>query len=290
MTPENITDWTDYELIDSGGARRLERFGIYILDRPAPQALWPRSQPDSVWKRAHAVYHRSSSGGGNWQMIQTIPESWSIQWEKLTLRIKPTGFGHVGIFPEQADHWKWIMDQASMAKTPIRILNLFAYTGVASLAAAQVGSQVCHVDGSRGVVTWGNENAALSDLAKAPIRWIVDDVIQFANREVRRGVTYHGIILDPPSFGRGPKGQVWKLEKQLPVLLDLFRNLLDKHPCFLLFTCHSQHISATGLENLLIPIFQHQPGVMESGDCVIRPRRGGVGLPSGIFARWRRTS
>ena len=280
-----INGWQDYELIDSGKGRKLERFGQYILNRPAPQALWDQEFEPEVWKQAQAVYHRSSSGGGDWEYVKAIPEKWNIQWQDLTFILKTTGFGHVGIFPEQRSCWEWIIKQCSGTKNSLNVLNLFAYSGGSSLVAAKCGAKVCHVDGSKGIVSWAAENAQLN-FNTSPIRWIVDDVIRFVRREVKRGVKYNGIILDPPSFGRGPKGQVWKLDQHLSDLTDLFGQLLDPNPGFLLMTCHSPNLNPAGLTNILRNIFHQRQGTIQSGQMLIHPAKSENLLPSGIYGCW----
>jgi 23S rRNA (cytosine1962-C5)-methyltransferase len=277
--------WTDYELLDSGGGNRLERVGNFIISRPAPAALWPVSETPHTWESAQAVYHRSSSGGGNWDS-KGLPQEWTIRWENLRFIIKPTGFGHIGLFPEQQPLWRWIMEIVRGQKTPPNVLNLFAYTGSITLAALAAGARVCHVDGSRGVVTWAHENAKLNGFADKPVRWIVDDVLQFAQREIRRGSRYQGIILDPPSFGRGPKGQVWKIERDITPLFETLKNLLSDDASFFLFTCHSSNVSVPGTKNLLANLFQNRGGSIETGNIVIAPKADGPVLPSGIFGRW----
>jgi 23S rRNA (cytosine1962-C5)-methyltransferase len=279
-------NWTDYALIDSGNGRRLERFGNIILSRPAPQALWPQEKSPSLWKDVHAVYHRSTSGGGQWEIKKTVPESWKIQWDKTVFTLKLTGFGHVGLFPEQVPCWQWIREKLNPSNSPLSILNLFAYTGGSTLASTQKNHTVCHVDGSKGAITWARQNLEQNHGLKLPVRWIADDVMKFMRREVKRGRKYDGVILDPPTFGRGPKGQVWKIERDLPELINILQDTLSESPVFLLFTCHSPHISNPGLSNLLNHLFKSLGGTVQTGDLVIHPENGLYPLPAGIFGRW----
>ena len=204
-------NWKDYEVIDCSGGEKLERWGRYVLLRPDPQVIWDTPRTDSRWKKLNAHYHRSRQGGGNWEFFD-LPQQWTIHYRSLTFRLKPFHFKHTGIFPEQAVNWDWISDKIRQAKRPVKVLNLFAYTGGATLAAAAAGAEVTHVDASKGMVTWAKENAAATGLSSAKIRWIVDDCTKFAEREIRRGNTYDAVIMDPPSYGRGPKGEIWKIE------------------------------------------------------------------------------
>ena len=213
--------WSDYELIDTSAGERLERWGNIILVRPDPQIIWNTPKENPLWEKAHARYFRSSSGGGSWQEYKKVPPMWKIQYQGLTFQLKTMGFKHTGIFPEQAVNWDFCMEKIRRAGRPVRVLNLFGYTGAASLACAKAGAQVCHVDASKGMVQWAKENAVASGLADKPVRWLVDDCVKFVQREQRRGNTYDGIIMDPPSYGRGPNGEVWKLEEQLYGLVQL---------------------------------------------------------------------
>jgi 23S rRNA (cytosine1962-C5)-methyltransferase len=208
-------DWKDYELLDTGDGEKLERWGNVILRRPDPQIIWPLGKESGAWSKADAHYHRSSSGGGQWESKTQLPERWTIAYDKLRFHIKPTSFKHTGLFPEQAANWKWMIDKIQGAGRKIKVLNLFAYTGGASVACAYAGAEVCHVDASKGVVQWAKENIQLSGLSDKPVRFITDDVFKFVQREQRRGSQYDAIILDPPSYGRGPNGETWKLETDL---------------------------------------------------------------------------
>lgn len=275
-----------YQLLDSGNFRKLEQIGPYLLDRPAPQAIWRPSQAAEVWATADALYHRSGSGGGHWEFKRKLPDSWPITYYGLTMRIKLTDFGHLGLFAEQGPNWPWIQKQIKRASRPINVLNTFAYTGGSSLAAAAAGAKVVHLDAAKGMIGWGRENAELSGLADKPIRWLVDDVTKFMKREVRRGNHYEAIILDPPSFGRGPKGQVWKFENDLPALLDLCRQVLDKKPLFILLSAHTPNFSPLALENLLADMMAGFKGWLSSHEMVIPQASSKRGLPSGSLASW----
>lgn len=282
------TGFDDYEMLDAGNGRRLERFGEIILDRPAPQSLWPISLPLSEWNGAHAVYHRSGTGGGRWEIRKQVSDSWRIRWAGTVFNLKLTGFGHLGFFPEQTACWQWIRDHAVLTNGRCSVLNLFAYTGGSTVAAAKAGAEICHVDGSSGAIGWARENMAANGLQDHPVRWITDDVLKFARREVNRRRRYDGIILDPPAFGRGPKGQVWKMERDLPELLRIFSGLISDMPAFMLFTCHSVHLSAPGLSNMLSMLFENHEGSIRTGDLVIRPSHGKNLFPAGFYGCWSR--
>ena len=234
-----IADWNDYELIDTSAGERLERWGDVILIRPDPQIIWNTPKTNPLWRNAHARYHRSNTGGGHWQEHQKMPAVWSIRYKEMTFNLKPMGFKHTGIFPEQAVNWDFAMNKIKEAKRPVKVLNLFGYTGAASLACASAGAEVCHVDASKGMVAWAKENAVSSGLADKPIRWLVDDCVKFVQREQRRGNTYDGIIMDPPSYGRGPGGEVWKLEEQLYHLVELCLPILSKQPLFFILNSYT---------------------------------------------------
>ena len=279
-----------YTLLDSGNFRKLEQVGPYTLDRPALQAIWRFTQSPEVWQQADAVYQRGKSGGGRWIFRQRLPHSWTIEHFGLTMKIQLTDFGHLGLFAEQGPNWAWIREQINRANRQLNILNTFAYSGGSSLAAASAGARVVHVDASRGMVNWGKENAQVSGLADKPIRWLVDDVPKFINREIRRGNRYDGIILDPPSFGRGPKGEVWKFEDDLPQLLDACRQLLSDDPRFILFSAHTPGFSPLALENLLADMMRDHKGRLNSAEMVIAHQESERQLPSGLMARWEKES
>jgi 23S rRNA (cytosine1962-C5)-methyltransferase len=277
---------TGYRLLDSGNFRKLEQLGPFCLDRPAPQAIWRPAQSPSLWQTADAMYHRSSSGGGSWEYRRKLPEEWTLTYYSLTLKINMTDFGHLGIFPEQGPNWTWIREQIQNGGSNLNVLNTFAYTGGSSLAAAAAGANVVHLDASKGIVSWAKENADQSKLGDKPIRWIVDDVVKFIRREIRRGNRYEGIILDPPSFGRGPKGEVWKFENDLPALLETCRQLLPSQPRFVLLSAHSPGFTPLALENLLLDMMRGFDGEVSSMEMVIPEDQTNRYLPSGTMARW----
>lgn len=274
-----------YELLDSGKESKLERVGDYILVRPSPQAVWSPSLPEAKWQEADATYIRSSTGGGEWEFRRKLPERWEIDHSGLKFIIKTTGFGHLGLFPEQENNWGWIEEKIISAGRPVSVLNLFAYTGGSTLAAARAGASVCHLDASKGVVDWARENAALSGFGDRPVRWIVDDVEKFVKKEIKRERRYDAIILDPPSFGRGSKGEVWTIEEGLLRLLGECRELLSDAPLFILLSCHSPGFTPLVLQNLLAEMMKGYSGVLSCGEMVI-PETTGKLLPSGAYARW----
>lgn len=279
-------NWKDYELLDASDGERLERWGDQILIRPDPQIIWKGVAKHPLWKRADGIYRRSNSGGGAWVKNQ-MPESWNIRYGELQFLLRPMGFKHTGLFPEQAANWDWFSSLIRNAGRPIRVLNLFAYTGGATLAAASAGASVVHVDASKGIVAQAKENAALSDLSGAPIRYIVDDCKKFVEREIRRGHTYEGIIMDPPSYGRGPNGEVWKLEDSIDELLELTSKLLSDEPLFFLLNSYTTGLSAMTMHYLLdLKIGQRFGGKTESGELGLRVSRTGGFLPCGASSRW----
>ncbi len=242
--------WKDYEVIDCSCGEKLERWGDYILVRPDPQVIWntPKKQPG--WKRRNGHYHRSKKGGGEWEFFD-LPEQWSIRYRNLTFHLKPFCFKHTGLFPEQAVNWDWCAEKIKTAGRPVKVLNLFAYTGGATLSAAAAGASVTHVDASKGMVAWAKENAAASGLGKAPIRWLVDDCVKFAEREIRRGNKYDAIIMDPPSYGRGPKGEIWKIEESIHSFIQLCVRLLSDQPLFVLLNSYTTGLQPAVLAYLL---------------------------------------
>ncbi|OAS13989.1 class I SAM-dependent methyltransferase [Paenibacillus oryzisoli] len=281
-------DWVDYELLDTGGGEKLERWGTIVLRRPDPQIIWPLQKETPAWRQADAHYHRSSSGGGGWQQHAELPERWTITYDqKLTFYIKPTSFKHTGLFPEQAVNWKWMMDKIKGAGRPIKVLNLFAYTGGASLACAHAGAEVCHVDASKGVVQWAKENLHLSGMGSKPVRFITDDVFKFVQREQRRGSKYDAIIMDPPSYGRGPNGETWKLEDDLFPFIQTCQSILTDNPLFLLINSYTTGISATVLQNILTMAMKDKHGgTISSGEIGLPITHSGLMLPCGILGRW----
>jgi len=240
-------EWQDYTIIDTSGGEKLERWGSYTLVRPDPQVIWKSNKANPLWKKADGHYTRSHAGGGSWNENR-LPESWNITYKDLTFKIKPMGFKHTGLFPEQATNWDWFRSLITAAGRPIKVLNLFAYTGGATVAAAKAGAAVCHVDASRGMVAAAKENAALSGLKDAPIRYIVDDCQKFIEREIRRGNFYDGIIMDPPSYGRGPTGEVWKIEECIDAFVALTSRVLSDRPLFYLFNSYTTGLSASTMK------------------------------------------
>ena len=255
----------EYRLLDAGDERKLEHIGPYRVTRQAAQAYWPRVLDAGVWDRVEAVHHRATTGGGHWEFKQQLPESWLVDFGGLTFKIKLTGFGHIGLFPEQAENWDWIRRNSD---EELHVLNLFGYTGGSSLAAAQGGARVTHVDASKGVVGWARENAAASGLDERPIRWIVEDVGRYIERERKRGTSYQGLILDPPSFGRGPKGQLWKIETHLIPLLEEIKTLMDPLR-FVLLSCHTPGYSPCCLMNVLHLVFGLPVAEMNGGEMLV---------------------
>jgi 23S rRNA (cytosine1962-C5)-methyltransferase len=279
-------DWKEYELLDAGNGERLERWGRYILRRPDPQAMWPPAAPD-LWADVDAHYHRSNTGGGKWEFLRKVPERWTIRYGDLSFHIKLTGFKHTGLFPEQSVNWKWISRKIVSAQRPFRLLNLFSYTGGATLAAAAAGAEVCHVDAAKGIVAWAKENLHLSGLADRSVRFIVDDVAKFVQREKRRGRQYEAIVMDPPSYGRGPKGEMWKIEDDLYPLVELCAGLLAPKPVFFLINSYTTGLAPTVLENVLrLVVCPKRAGSVMSGQVGLPIVSSELVLPCGIFARW----
>ena len=279
-------DWKDYEIIDCSGGEKLERWGKYLLVRPDPQVIWdtPRSLPE--WKKKNGHYHRSNKGGGQWEFFD-LPAQWSIGYKGLTFHLKPFSFKHTGLFPEQAVNWDWFGPKIADAGRPIKVLNLFAYTGGATLAAAKAGAAVTHVDASKGMVTWAKENAQASGLEKAPIRWIVDDCVKFVEREIRRGNTYDAIIMDPPSYGRGPKGEIWKIETAIHPLIRLCAQLLSPDPLFFLVNSYTTGLAPSVLSYLLgVELLPKLGGKLSAQEVGLPVSSTGLALPCGASGRW----
>lgn len=280
-------DWKDYELIDTGGGEKLERWGKYILRRPDPQAIWPLIDSSGKWESVDARYHRSPSGGGSWEYKRKLPEKWTINYGELSFYIEPTGFKHTGLFPEQAVNWKWMIGKIKSCRHPVRVLNLFAYTGGATVAAASAGAEVCHVDASKGMVARAKENLSLSGLAEKPVRFIVDDVVKFVQREKRRGKQYEAVIMDPPSYGRGPKGELWKIEDELYGLIQLCLDVLSPQPLFFLINSYTTGLSPTVIKNMLLLSVRRKYGGDVSADEIGLPASSsGLILPCGAAGRW----
>jgi 23S rRNA (cytosine1962-C5)-methyltransferase len=278
--------WEDYELLDSGEDARLERFGEVVLLRPAQQAIWKRRLPRAAWESAHATFTRSASGQGTWRERRPLPEDWTLRHGALRFFLEVTSFGHIGVFPEQRPCWEIVQQQVRAAALPLSILNLFAYSGSMTLAAAEAGARVCHLDASPPVVDWARHNASASGLSSAPVRWIVDDALKFVRREARRAARYEAVILDPPSFGRGPKGEVFKLEEHLQPLLAECLGVLADAARFVLLSCHTPGITGTGLANLLAELQAARGGRLAGGELLIAGSGGSALLPSGSYALW----
>ena len=278
--------WNDFELIDCSDGEKLERWGQYYLVRPDPQAIWLTPRTNEHWLNSNARYHRSESGGGSWNKGR-LPESWKISYGNLTFLVKPMNFKHTGLFPEQAVNWDWAADRIRTAGREISVLNLFAYTGGATVACGKAGASVCHVDAAKGMVAWGKENASASGLSDAPIRWIVDDCARFVEREIRRGRRYDAIIMDPPSYGRGPGGEVWKLEKDLWPFVSLCANVLSDNPLFVLINSYTTGLSPTVLSYITESIFTKKfGGSSEAQEIGLPVTDSGLTLPCGAACRW----
>ena len=278
--------WKDHEVLDCGDGEKLERWGDILLRRPDPQAIWPAQDP-SLWAGAHARYRRSHEGGGSWEFIRPLPESWTVRYRDLSFLVRPTGFKHTGLFPEQAVNWDWM--RSLIRKRPgMKVLNLFGYTGGATCACAKEGAFVTHVDAAKGMVQWAGENRKLCGIPEDRVRWIVDDAIKFVAREKRRGNTYDGILMDPPSYGRGPGGEVWKLERELYPLVSACADILSEDACFMLVNSYTTGLqSAVLMDMLQYAAARGRGGRVESGEVVLPVRTGGV-LPCGACGRWTR--
>ena len=282
--------WKDYELLDATGGNRLERWGETLLVRPDPQVVWKTPQKSPLWARADAIYHRSNQGGGEWEYRRRLPEKWKISCgegeDKLTLIVSPTGFKHTGVFPEQAVNWAWYAKKIRAAGRPIKVLNLFGYTGGATVACAAAGARVTHVDAAKGMVQWAGENRRLCGLPEERFRWIVDDALKFVAREKRRGNFYDGILMDPPSYGRGPGGEVWKLEDALYGLVDACTGALSENAVFMLVNSYTTGLQPAVLRNILeMTAKKTCGGSVDAGEVVLPVKSGGV-LPCGASGRW----
>lgn len=281
------TRWKDYELIDAADGERLERWGDILLIRPDPQILWKTPRRSPLWNKAHARYHRSHTGGGQWERLKPLPDVWEIGYGSLRFRLKPMGFKHTGLFPEQAVNWDAMSAWIREAGRPIRVLNLFGYTGGATLACTAAGAHVTHVDASKGMVAWGRENAAASGLADRPMRWLVDDCGKFVQREQRRGNTYDAILMDPPSYGRGPGGEVWKLEEQIYDLVEQCAALLSDRPLFFAINSYTTGLSPSVMQYILGTLVSPKhAGVLSADEIGLPVTQSGLVLPCGATALW----
>lgn len=278
-------NWKDYEVIDCSKGEKLERWGDYILVRPDPQVIWDTPRKEKGWHKMNAHYHRSKKGGGEWEFFD-LPQQWSIHYRNLTFQLKPFSFKHTGLFPEQAANWDWFSELIKKAGRPVKVLNLFAYTGGATIAAAAAGASVTHVDASKGMVTWAKENAASSGLADAPIRWIVDDCVKFVEREIRRGNHYDAIIMDPPSYGRGPKGEIWKIEESIHPLVKLCAQLLVEKPLFFLINSYTTGLQPAVLSYLIGTELKRFPGKVIADEIGLPVSSNGLTLPCGASGRF----
>ncbi len=286
-------NWKDYEVIDCSQGEKLERWGEYVLVRPDPQVIWDTPKSDYAWKHPNAHYHRSKKGGGEWEFFD-LPQQWQIHYNNgemgngLTFNLKPFSFKHTGLFPEQAANWDWFSKLIREADRPVKVLNLFAYTGGATLAAAAAGAQVTHVDASKGMVAWAKENAVSSGLKDAPIRWLVDDCVKFVEREIRRGNKYDAIIMDPPSYGRGPKGEIWKIEDMIHPLVKLCTQILSKDALFFLINSYTTGLAPAVLTYMIATELKDYNGHVESQEIGLPVRNTGLILPCGASGRWQR--
>ena len=289
-------NWKDYEILDMANGEKLERWNNIYLVRPDPQIIWNDKQYPEKWKQANARYNRSSTGGGHWDYKKRLPDSWQIKYKNLTFNIKPMGFKHTGIFPEQAVNWDWMIDkiqnEIKTTNREIKVLNLFAYTGGATVACLYAGASVCHVDSSKGMVAWAKENVVSSRLQERPVRYIVDDVVKFVQREIRRGNKYDAIIMDPPSYGRGTNGEVWKFEENLPMLIEICMQVLSDNPLFFLINSYTTGTSSMVLENLLKMNMRKKygkradDGIFENGEIGLPMTDSDFILPCGIYSKW----
>ncbi len=280
-------DWKDYKIIDTSNGEKLEKWGNTVFIRPDPQIIWDTERQNPLWRKADGHYHRSKKGGGEWEFHKKIKESWTISYKDLKFVIRPTGFKHTGLFPEQAVNWDYFDKKIKEANRPIKVLNLFAYTGGATLACAKAGASVCHVDASKGMVAWARENAAASNLTDKPIRWIVDDCEKFVMREIRRGNKYDAIIMDPPSYGRGPSGEVWQLEEHIYGLVDLCSRVLSDNPLFFALNSYTTGLSPSVMEYLIgVTVGKKYKGKVTSDEIGLPVEESGYVLPCGSTALW----
>lgn len=281
------SDWQDYSLLDSGNGKKLEQYGLYRFIRPEHQALWKPALPSQRWSEAHAIFHPTQEeSGGHWEMIKPVPANIPMNYKGLCFHASTGNTRHLGVFPEQASHWDWMAEIIRKANRPTRVLNLFGYTGLASLAAAMAGAQVTQVDASKKSLAWARQNQSLSHLDDRPIRWLLDDAEKFVKREIRRGSTYDGIILDPPKFGRGPKGEVWEVFDALPSLLSDCRQVLSKMPLFFVLTAYAIRASSLSIYYAVQEIMSDFPGILQTGELGLVEKSAGRILPTAIYSRW----
>ncbi len=281
-------EWKDYEILDMANGEKLERWGNIYLIRPDPQIIWKDKSYPNKWNMANARYNRSNTGGGAWEYKKRLPESWQIKYKNLTFNVKPMGFKHTGLFPEQAVNWDWMIKKIKDSKREINVLNLFAYTGGATVACLSAGAKVCHVDSSKGMTTWAKENVESSGLRDRPVRFIIDDVIKFVQREIRRERKYDAIIMDPPSYGRGKNGEVWQFENNISDLVELCTKVLSDDPLFFLINSYTTGISSKVLENLLYLNMKKYKGIISSGEIGLPMKDSKLVLPCGIYGRWEK--
>ena len=280
-------NWKDYEILDMADGQKLERWGKVILSRPDPQIVWKDKSFPEKWKQVNATYHRSKTGGGAWEYKKQMPKEWQIKYRDLVFNIKPMGFKHTGLFPEQAVNWDWMINKIKSEKREIKVLNLFAYTGGATVACLSAGASCTHVDSSKGMVAWAKENVISSGLQEKHVRYIVDDVVKFVNREIRRGNKYDAIIMDPPSYGRGANGEVWQFENNIYDLVELCTKVLSDNPLFVLINSYTTGISSTVLANILnLTVSKKYKGQVEAGEIGLPMTNSKMILPCGIYGRW----
>jgi len=281
--------WKEYEVLDTSGGEKLERWGKYMLVRPDPQVIWMTPKTHEGWQKKNGHYHRSTKGGGEWEFFN-LPEEWQIGYQDLKFNLKPFSFKHTGLFPEQAVNWDWFSSLIRHAGQPVKVLNLFAYTGGATLASAAAGASVTHVDASKGMVNWAKENALASGLHHAPVRWLVDDCFKFAERELRRGNKYQGIIMDPPSYGRGPKGEIWKIEESIWPFIELTAKLLSEDALFFLVNSYTTGLQPAVLSYMMnTAITRHHGGSVDASEIGLPVRESNLVLPCGASGRWQQS-
>ena len=282
---EVTNSWKDYEIIDMANGEKIERWNNILLIRPDPQIIWKEKKHPEMWKKADARYVRSSTGGGSWEYNKKIPKSWTVNYRDLVFKIKPMGFKHTGLFPEQAVNWDWMIEKIKNAKREIKVLNLFAYTGGATVACLYAGASVCHIDSSKGMIEWAKENVEASGLRDKPVRFLIDDVVKFIKREIRRGNKYDAIIMDPPSYGRGTNGEVWKFEDNIYELVELCNQVLSENPLFFLINSYTTGISSQVLENILRMNIKNK-GKFSNGEIGLPMKDSNIIFPCGIYSRW----